>query len=445
MIEDHKAHTQRPTNVRWLVFASACLTSWFLYLHRYSWAIAKGDIKAEFGLTDTELGWLDSAFLFGYAIFQIPTGHLGDVFGPALVLPIFIIGWSICVAGTGLGGGFWGFAGVRSLFGVAQAGTYPNLGTVTKSWFPASIRTTIQGAIASLSGRAGGACAALLVAGLLMGEMGMSWRWAFVVIGLAGTLFAVAFRFVYRDRPEDHPWVNEAERRLIRGDDNQKEQPVGRIAITGDRRARTSFGCFLLSQFTSAAGDSLFVYWLFLFLEEAKGLDKTTMGIYASLPLIGGAIGGFAGGALNDIMTRWTSRRVARSLIGFSGKLISAALIVASTFVEDGRLVMVVLAVAKFFTDWSQPTSWGTATDIAGKASGKIFGGLNMCGNIGAFIAGPVFGSIKGNFGWDPLFWTVAGIFTVSALCWPAVDCTKPIVVDKEPASTTSGHSEAER
>ena len=429
---NHSQRAERPTNVRWLVFVFACLTSWFLYLHRYSWAIAKGDIKTEFGLTDTELGWLDSAFLFGYAIFQIPTGHLGDVFGPALVLPIFIIGWSLCVAGTGLGGGFWGFAGVRSLFGVAQAGTYPNLGTVTRSWFPASIRTTVQGTVASLSGRAGGACAALIVATLLMGTLGLSWRWAFVVISVAGVAFAFAFRFVYRDRPEDHPWVNEAERRVIRGDDVGEEQSVGRVVFTRDRRARTSFCWFLLAQFTSAAGDGLFVYWLFLFLEEAKGLDKTTMGIYASLPLIGGAIGGFVGGALNDVATRWASRRVARSAVGFSGKLISAVLIVASTFVDDGRLVMVVLAIAKFFTDWSQPTAWGTTTDISGKASGKIFGALNMCGNIGAFIAGPVFGSIKGNFGWNPLFLTVAGIFTVSALCWPAIDCTKPIVVDEE-------------
>ena len=52
-------------------------------------------------------------------------------------------------------------------FGLSQAGTYPNLGKVTRSWFPLTIRTTVQGAVASLSGRAGGACASLVVATLL--------------------------------------------------------------------------------------------------------------------------------------------------------------------------------------------------------------------------------------------------------------------------------------
>ena len=77
-----------PTRVRWLVFVLACATSWLLYVHRYAWGVIKADLKAEYGFTDTQLGWLDSAFSATYALFQIPCGHMGDVLGPALALPV---------------------------------------------------------------------------------------------------------------------------------------------------------------------------------------------------------------------------------------------------------------------------------------------------------------------------------------------------------------------
>ena len=64
----------RPTRVRWLVLVLACTTSWLLYLHRYAWGVIKPDVKAEYGLTDVQLGWLDSVFNAAYAVCQVPTG-----------------------------------------------------------------------------------------------------------------------------------------------------------------------------------------------------------------------------------------------------------------------------------------------------------------------------------------------------------------------------------
>ena len=94
----------RPTGIRWLVLALACVTSWLLYLHRYSWGVIKPEVKAEFGFSDTQLGWLDSAFNLSYALFQVPGGLLGDLLGPAIVLPVSIFAWSGCVAGTAMVG-----------------------------------------------------------------------------------------------------------------------------------------------------------------------------------------------------------------------------------------------------------------------------------------------------------------------------------------------------
>ncbi len=211
-----EAPTARPTRIRWLVLVLACLTSWLLYLHRYSWGVIKSEVKSEFRFSDTQLGWLDSAFNLSYALFQVPGGLLGDLLGPAIVLPVIIFAWSGCVAGTAMVGQSWSFAGVRALFGLTQAGAYSNLSKVTRSWFPSSVRTTAQGLIGSFSGRAGGASAALVVGSLLLGWLQMDWRAAMFWLAFLGICFAMVFRLLFRDSPASHPWANPAEQALGR-------------------------------------------------------------------------------------------------------------------------------------------------------------------------------------------------------------------------------------
>ena len=55
---------ERPTGIRWIVFALSVITSWLLYLHRYAFAFLKPIVAEEWGLDNTELGKIDSAFAF---------------------------------------------------------------------------------------------------------------------------------------------------------------------------------------------------------------------------------------------------------------------------------------------------------------------------------------------------------------------------------------------
>src|SRR5206468_2562628 len=118
-------------------------------------------------------------------------------------------------AGFALVKGFWALAGVRALFGLSQAGAYPVLSKVTRNWFPVSVRTTVQGLVASLSGRAGGACASIVVATVLMAGLGLSWRAALLVLTLLGLGLALAFWVFFRNGPREHPWANGSESQLI--------------------------------------------------------------------------------------------------------------------------------------------------------------------------------------------------------------------------------------
>lgn len=136
---------EQPSRIRWLVFSMACGTSWMLYLHRYTWNIIRPQLQEEYGFSNTELETLGSIFYFGYAFFQIPSGIVSDLFGTHLFLGSITLTWAICLPLLGVVGTFLGLAVIRVIFGSAQAGAYPALGQVTRTWFPLRTRTRVQG------------------------------------------------------------------------------------------------------------------------------------------------------------------------------------------------------------------------------------------------------------------------------------------------------------
>lgn len=432
----------RPTNVRWFIFFLACASSALLYLHRYSWGVIKPDIlKENPDLTDLQIGWLDSAFTVTYAIGQVPCGLASDILGPRLILTSSVFLWSAMVAGTALIHGYWMLALVRAVFGLSQAGTYPILGQLTRFWFPRQIRTVVQGTITAM-GRLGGAAASVVVATLLMGLLGLSWRTALLVLAVPGLVLAAAVWYSVRSSPGQHPWTNTEEQKLIAGMDTLPEtsrkaaaEPDGShdtglsISFQFKPAAVVTFVMLLFYSFVSTFADMLYVNWIPTFLVQGRGLDFRLMGLLATLPLLGGAAGGVVGGILNDSLYRWTgNRRWSRSGVACTGKLLAALFMASSLWTADGLVAMIALLACKFFGDWSQPTQWGTITDIGGRASATVFGVVNTVGNIGAVVAGPVMGYWKQQYGWEGLFLSVAVIYVVAALAWLFIDCTRKLV-----------------
>jgi sugar phosphate permease len=429
----------RPTSVRWLIFGLACFASWLLYLQRYAWGVIKPEFRREFPQFRDHLGWLDSAFLATYAIGQIPGGMAGDRYGARIVLSAMIFAWSLASVAVAWVGGFWPVVGARAAFGLAQAGAYPVLSRMTRTWFPMESRTALQGILTAM-GRIGAACAPPLIATCLLARAELSWQNALLVISVPGIVLAVLWWLVVRDSPRAHPWTNRAEQELLDQDvpappkllPRTAEASIARppaLQLTGASLA--SLAMLLLYAFTSTFQDQFYVNWLPMFLREGKQLDNTTMGLFAPLPFLGGAAGGVLGGKLNDVLIRrWGNRRWARSLVGFTGKSMAALLVLASLMVEDGRLAMVVLLTARFFGDWSLPTQWGAVTDMSGRAAGTVFGLVNMVGVFGGFAAGPIFDELEHVYGWDGQFFGVAAMCVLAATCWLFIDCTRRLVND---------------
>jgi len=419
---------QRPTNVRWLIFGLASLASYINYVHRYSWGVIKPYLLEDGVVTEQQMGWLDGLIGITYGLGQFPGGLAGDLLGPHAVIPVSAVLWSIVAAAPAVVATFYGLATIRLAMGLTQAPCYPCLGKITQTWIPRATRTTQQGFISSFSGRAGGACSSLIIGTLLMGWVGMTWQMALVVTASTGMLFAIAFALLFRNTPRQHSGVNAAEAALIE---------EGEVVATTDRPLRwdwsagniRNLAAFFGASFSSTFADNLFVFWMPTFLVQAKGFSPTEMGLFASLPLFGGALGGLCGGILNDwLIGAIGNRRWARRLIAGGCKVIAASLICASLLFDDGKVIMAILFLCKFFSDMSQPTWWGTVTDIGGPAAGRVFGMVNTVGAAGLFVAGPIMAWVKTQYDFDGLFFFVAGVYLVTTACWLMVDCQRRLV-----------------
>src|SRR5947208_8931532 len=121
---------EKPTKVRYGVLGFACSLSMITYLDRVCFGTIAPQIQREFGLSDTQKGLLFSAFALAYASFEVPSGWLGDVFGPRRTLIRIVLWWSLFTALTGLiyPSAAWpllpflALLAVRFLFGMGEAG-----------------------------------------------------------------------------------------------------------------------------------------------------------------------------------------------------------------------------------------------------------------------------------------------------------------------------------
>lgn len=423
-------NVNKPTGVRWLVFALVGATSWLLYLHRYAWGIIKPEYRRENpDLTLTDIGYIDSAFMVAYAVGQIPLGYLGDRLGPRWILGTLVLIWSLAVAALGWMDNYWLLFALMGFFGLAQAGAYPLISKITRVWFPGEYRTTVQAVITSL-GRAGGACAPLIIATFLLGRLQISWHEAPTIIALPGLLLCFLILYCLTNTPQAHPWTNDAERALL-APSNTPGAGTTQQRVVLDKSPATlfSFGAVLTYAFASTFADMLYVYLIPTFLREGKGLSQEEMGVFAPLPLIGGAFGGFVGGMLNDMLIRRLgNRRWGRSLVAITGKTVGALLIALSVTIPDGQTIMVLLLLSKFFGDWSLPTQWGAITDMAGGSAATIFAIVNTVGGIGGMLAPPLMGYVKDQYGWNALLYFVAAVYLFAACAWLFIDARRPLV-----------------
>jgi sugar phosphate permease len=429
----------QPTRVRYLVLAAGCTMALLAYVHRLAFAVYAPEIEGEFALNDQDIGNLMSAFLVGYALFQVPAGLAGDRLGARLLLPLFILGSSVVTAVIALvppdasaGAGPLAFLLrplvllliLRALFGILQSGVFPVFTRVIADWMPLMERGSAQGAMWTAS-RLGGALVPVFLTWLLIRLGG--WRAPLEIVAGLGLLWSAAFLYWFRNRPEEVARVNGAERTLIRGGqaaDAGPRLPTPWGRVIGSR----SVWCLCLMYGCCGPAGNFMLTLLPSFLRKQRSLSPETTAWLVGAPLAAGFVACMLGGVVSDRLIRlWGSRRWGRRANGLVGLALAGLAFAATPFVDDVRVLGLLLCAAQFGNDFNMGPGWAACADVGERYAGTISGAMNMTscltGAAGAALAGYLFA--RGEATW--VFVVFGGLWLTGAFCWLGIDVTRPV------------------
>lgn len=413
----------KPTKTRHIVLWLTVLAYMITYMDRVVISNTLPLIEKDLGLDTITKGWILSAFRWGYALFQIPGGWLGDLYGPRKALTWIVIWWSAFTSLTALAWNPLSMAAFRFLFGVGEAGAFPTATRSLSRWMLPTERGYAQG-ITHAGSRLGAAITPPIVVALMTAY---GWQVPFVVFGFIGVLWAALWYSYYRDRPEDHKGVNEAELELIRGSLGAVK-PKAKVSVPW-RKILASRMVWNLSVMYFFYAWCLAVYldWFPTYLNQSRQVDLKKMGIYAALPLLAGTLGDFLGGWVSDRIGERQKLTFARRAVAIFGFLLAAAGIVPATLAASAESCVAWTCLGVLGLEFTVGVSWAIPLDIGGDFAGSVSAVMNMCGNIGGAISTLALGYLTKAYGWNVPFFVAAAACVTAAVLFSRIDADKKI------------------
>src|SRR3974377_172704 len=411
----------RASRGRWYILVLISLMYLITYLDRVNISTAAPLISKEFGFDKITMGAIFSAFVWAYAMFQVPGGWMGDRFGPRKVLTVIVGYWSVMTALTAHAGSAISFIVIRFLFGIGEAGAFPGATRAMQLWYPRSERGFVQGITHSAS-RLGAAIAPPLVV-LIITNLG--WRSVFYICGAVGLVWAVWWFISYRNLPEEHGMVNRAELGHIRGIDEKgqvKEAYIEKKAASvpwGTLLKSPNMWAIMCAYFTYVYCLWIFLSWLPSYLVDFRHFTLLKVGIFASLPLFAGVIGDTVGGLATDWLLKTTGNtKFARRSVAIVGMIGCCVFIVPAALTDDAYTAVYCLTAAMFCLECTIGPAWAVPMDVGGKYSGTVSGMMNMAGNIGGALSPLVFGFLVQYGNWQGPFLVPATPMVMGAGIW---------------------------
>ncbi|HEY1869915.1 MAG TPA: MFS transporter [Chitinophagaceae bacterium] len=387
------------------------------YLDRICISIVGVRIKSEFHLNNEQFGWVLASFALAYALFEIPSGILGDRIGPRAVFIRIVLFWSFFTALTGFATGLISLLIIRFLFGVGESGTYPNCLIAVSRWFPANEtgRTLMWVGIGQ---QLGSAIAPLIIIPL---AVAYGWRMPFFVNAAIGVVWVLICYVWFKDFPSQMKHISENEKQKIEsGCRHSKQQHHIPLKLIFSNR---TLWTLMLMYFCFQWANYFFVAWMPVYLQEGRHFSEAESKPIISTLFIVAIIGLLTGGFVADWLVKKKGLRFGRRLVGIVSMGMCGILIFFAAATSHNNLSAICLIVANGFYGLGVMTSFGVCSDIGRNNSGTVTGAMNFAGQMGSFFLAVVFGKIvetTHNFNY-PLF-VVTGVLGVGCVLWLAID-----------------------
>ena len=335
------AQTRSIPAIRWwiggLLFASTVIN----YIDRQTLSILAPYLKLDYHWTNADYANIAIAFRTAYSLGQAACGRLMDRVGTRRGLTISITWYSIVSVLTSLANGLSSFAVFRFLLGVGESANWPGASKAVSEWFPKRERG-LATALYDSGSSIGGAVAPFLI---LPAYFRWGWRVAFVIPGLLGFLWLIAWRWLYY-RPQEHPRISDSEREIIFADIREREASEKKVQWRDLLKLPQTWGTII----SKALTDPVWFFvtdWFPVYL-VAKGISLKSGLIAVWVPFLAADLGNFFGGAASGYLIRrgWRLGAARKALVVFGG--VGVMLLIPTIFTTNLYLITLLFALATF-------------------------------------------------------------------------------------------------
>jgi ACS family glucarate transporter-like MFS transporter len=418
----------RRTRIRWKIFTLLFSFGLMAYVQQRSLAVASYQMMPSLNLSQMQIGWLEWAFLLGYAAFQFPGGVLGQRLGARSTYVLIGLLSFICtvttplapvvLTGTAL---FAVLLGVQLLLGLAQSPIFPVTAGVVEAWFKPDQWSLVQGLL-SLGLGLGAAVAPPAVA-WLMSSFG--WQRALAWTTLPALLLTAVWAWYARNTPAEHPAVSPEElseldtRSASNVDCTISWRRLSALLKSRDLLALTvSYGCMNYVYY-------LLGNWCFLYLVQERHFTVLEGGWLAATPPLASALGAGIGGKLGSVFSVRYGTRRGLHIIPFISLPAAGILLLVAVHAANAYFAVGALALCFAFVELNEGPYWAAVMHVARGDTMSASGLLNTGGNIGGLVATPIVAYLSGQHSWTAAFIVGSGFAFASAAAWLLVDPTR--------------------
>ena len=407
---------------RWRLFSLLFLLSFLSYLMRQNIHVAGEFMMPELGISEIEMGWIYAAFIWGYALCQLPGGVFGKLLGPRLALSCAGVVWVITTGLTGwlpgevfvTGAGVIGcLIVVRFLVGVAHAPIYPIQAAVVERWFPVG-HWALPNAVGSTGLTLGAALAQPLVAFVMV-----YWGWRasfYIFIPLGMALFWLWWRYA-TDDPADHASMTQAELADIQANREQLTPDAGFGAWRQLIRNRDTL-LLTCAYFAENCIFYLFFTWFFHYLVTELGFSILETGFLASLPWLCGAVMASVGGFTCDTLCARLGPRLGCRIPAITGLIAAGGFLTIGLYADSPYTAVALLSLCFASTQFTEGAYWSAQTYVAGPYTAPASGVMNTGGNLAGIVVAPLMPYLAGHIGWVAALSTGSIMAFVGAALW---------------------------
>lgn len=382
------------------------LVNLFNYLDRYVVISLFTPIKGDLGLSDFQLGLLETAVEVVLAVATIPMGIASDVGSRKAIISAGLLLWSGFTMVGGLVRFYWQLFLCRALVGIGESSYAPSATALIVEYFPAAERARAIGVFSAGMGLGG--MSGLALGGMIAHYVG--WRAAFFLVGLPGVGLTLA---VWRLRApaaqrrperenaiemEDRPVPQTAQATPAVSSRWQMALVTLRSGLAVLSRTPTLILVFLGGIFTTFAVIGL-IAWGATYLSRHLGFSLVESGLIGGLGLIGVILGNLYGGLIGDWLIRRT--KAGRVIVAASGFLLGAPFCIIAVTTSNVPIMIACLLVSLFLFTWYNGPLTATIFDVVpAQLKATTMACYNFCVHLlGASLAAPTIGRLSDMYG----------------------------------------------